>query len=102
MMDLDNELATQYLAESRENLAAVETCLLSIEKAGTAIDAELVNRAFRAMHSVKGGAGVFDLTKIAELAHRMEDVLALIRSREIVPTPEECACCSVRLTVCTN
>ncbi len=88
MIDLDNELADQYLADSSEHLAAVESCLLSIEKGGAEVDEELVNRAFRAMHSVKGGAGVFDLVKIGELAHRTESVLALIRSREIVPTPE--------------
>jgi len=88
MIDLDNELAEQYLAESSEHLAAVEGCLLSIEKGGAEIDEELVNRAFRAMHSVKGGAGVFDLVKIGDLAHRTESVLALIRSREILPTPD--------------
>ncbi len=88
MIDLDNELAKEYLAESREHLATMETCLLLIEKGGAKIDEELVNRAFRAMHSVKGGAGVFDLVKISDLAHRTESVLALIRSREIVPTPD--------------
>jgi len=88
MIDLESELADQYLAESSDHLAAVETCLLSIEKGGAAINEELVNRAFRAMHSVKGGAGVFDLVKISELAHQTENVLALIRSREIVPTPD--------------
>ncbi|HTS50335.1 MAG TPA: response regulator [Bryobacteraceae bacterium] len=88
MMDLDNELGDQYLADSSEHLAAVEGCLLSIEKGGAQIDEEVVNRAFRAMHSVKGGAGVFDLVKIGDLAHRTESVLALIRSREIVPTPD--------------
>ena len=88
MIDLESELADQYLAESSDHLAAVETCLLSIEKDGAAINEELVNRAFRAMHSVKGGAGVFELVKIGELAHQTENVLALIRSREIVPTPD--------------
>ena len=39
------------------------------------------------MHSVKGGAGFFDLVKIRELAHQAEDLLALIRSHDLVPTP---------------
>ena len=43
---------------------------------------------FRAVHSIKGGAGFFDLVKIRELAHRIEDVLALIRSDDLLPTPE--------------
>ena len=88
MIELDDELAKDYLAESREHLATMETCLLSIEKGGAAIDEELVNRAFRAVHSVQGGASIFDLVKIGDLAHQTENVLVLIRSREMVPTPE--------------
>ncbi|MGD0297990.1 MAG: response regulator [Bryobacteraceae bacterium] len=88
MIDLEDELAKEYLAESREHLATMEMCLLSIEKGGPAIDEELVNRAFRAVHSIKGGAGVFDLVNISDLAHQTENVLVLIRSREMVPTPE--------------
>lgn len=88
MINLDDELAEEYLAESCDHLAGVETCLLSIEKGGVEIDEELVNRAFRAVHSIKGGAGVFGLVQIGELAHQTEDVLVLIRSRELVPTPD--------------
>jgi two-component system, chemotaxis family, chemotaxis protein CheY len=87
MIDLDDELGRQYLAECGEHLAAIETCLLSIEGDSAAIDEERVNRAFRAVHSIKGGATLFDLVKIGQLAHQTEDVLALIRAREIVPSP---------------
>ena len=51
-------------------------------------DKELVNRVFRAAHSIKGGAGFFDLQKIKELAHKLENVLDLIRSDRMVPNPE--------------
>jgi two-component system, chemotaxis family, chemotaxis protein CheY len=88
MMDLDDDLAEQYLAESRERLSAVETDLLALEKGGAEIDAELIDRLFRAVHSVKGGAGFFDLPKISELAHQTENVLVLIRSRKMAPTPD--------------
>jgi two-component system chemotaxis response regulator CheY len=88
MFKLDDELAEEYLAECREHLATIEGDLLAIEKGGAEIDEELVNRVFRAVHSVKGGAGFFDLVKVRELAHQTEDVLALIRSRKMVPTPD--------------
>ncbi len=88
MINLDDELAEEYLAECREHLAAVETGLLSMEKAGAHIDAELINGIFRAVHSVKGGAGFFDLVKIRELAHQTEDVLARVRNGKMEPTPE--------------
>ncbi len=87
MINLDDELATEYLAECGEHLAVMEAGLLAIEEDGSDADEELVNRVFRAVHSVKGGAGFFDLVKIRELAHRTEDVLALVRNNEMVPTP---------------
>ena len=85
---LDDDLVQCYLAESREHLATIETDLLQVEQAGAEIDEQLVNRVFRAAHSIKGGAGFFDLTKIRELAHKTENVLDMIRSRDMVPTPE--------------
>ena len=86
--NLDDELVQDYLAECREHLATIETDLLTIEQSGAQIDEQLVNRVFRAAHSIKGGAGFFDLVKIRELAHKTENALDLIRSRQMVPTPE--------------
>ena len=85
---MDDELVQEYMAECREHLATIETDLLKIEQQGVEIDEQLVNRVFRAAHSIKGGAGFFGLTKIQELAHKTENALDLIRSREMVPTPE--------------
>jgi two-component system chemotaxis response regulator CheY len=81
-------LFEDFLVECGEHLATVETDLLGIENRGAGFDEELVNHAFRAIHSIKGGASLFDLIKIRDLAHQTEDVLGLIRSHEMVPTPE--------------
>jgi len=86
--NLDDDLIHEYLAESREHLVTIETDLLAIEQAGAAIDERLVNRVFRAAHSIKGGAGFFDLLQIKELAHRTENVLDLVRERQLVPNSE--------------
>ncbi len=86
--NLDDELLQDYLAECREHLATIETDLLAIERGGADIDEQLVNRVFRAAHSIKGGAGFFDLVKIRELAHKTENALELIRSFQMVPTPK--------------
>jgi chemotaxis protein histidine kinase CheA len=88
MINFDDELAEGYLAECREHLETVEAGLLSMEKAGAQIDGDLVNGIFRAVHSVKGGAGFFDLVKIRELAHQTEDVLARLRNGKMMPTPD--------------
>src|SRR5690348_9283958 len=84
--NLDDELISDYLAECREHLVSIEADLLAMEQAGAQIDEQLVNRVFRAAHSVKGGAGFFDLVKIRELAHKTENVLDMIRCRQMVPT----------------
>jgi two-component system, chemotaxis family, sensor kinase CheA len=84
----DDGLLQEFLAESREHLATIEADLLNIEEAGANIDEELVNKVFRAAHSIKGGSGFFNLKTIMELAHGAETVLDMIRSREMVPNPE--------------
>jgi chemotaxis protein histidine kinase CheA len=88
MISLDDALAGDYLAESRENLDAIEADLLAMAQGGASLDEEQINRVFRAVHSIKGGSGFFNLAKIGELAHKMEDVLSLIRSRKLAPTPQ--------------
>jgi two-component system chemotaxis response regulator CheY len=91
MITLDDELATCYLAESREHLVRIETDLLTLEGGGAGADEDLLNRVFRAVHSIKGGAAFFELAKIGELAHHMEDVLASLRSHAVAPTPGRAA-----------
>ena len=83
--DLDDEVIQEWLAEGREHLVTIESDLLSMEQSGAAIDEKLVNRVFRAAHSIKGGAGFFDLVKIKELAHKTENVLDLVRERQLIP-----------------
>lgn len=80
-----DDIIPEYLTESRELLEAVESGFLALEN-GTADD-ETVHTVFRAIHSIKGGAGFVGLTKIERLAHKMEDLLNLIRNHDLVPTP---------------
>ena len=85
---LDDELIQDYLAESREHRATIENDLLAMEACGEAIDEQLVNRVFRAAHSIKGGAGFFNLTRIRDLAHKTENGLDMVRSGQMTPDPE--------------
>ncbi|PID38114.1 MAG: hybrid sensor histidine kinase/response regulator [Proteobacteria bacterium] len=86
--DSDDELLEIFLEESREHLDGIEGDLLEIERRGADVDAEVVNKAFRAVHSVKGAAGFFGLNAIKDLAHALENVLGAIRSLQLVPTSE--------------
>jgi two-component system chemotaxis sensor kinase CheA len=87
-LGLDDELLGEFINESREHLTTIEADLLAIEEGGANIDAELVNKVFRAAHSIKGASGYFGLTKVKELAHRTETVLDMIRSKKMAPNAE--------------
>ncbi len=87
-MSMQDDLLRDFVAEAREHLGDIEMDLLTIEEGGADIDEELVNKVFRAAHSIKGGSSFFGLTKIKELAHKAETVLDMIRSRQMVPNPE--------------
>ena len=84
----DDEILQGFIEESLEHLADIENDLLAIEEAGANIDEDLVNKVFRAAHSIKGGAGFMGLTTIQELSHATENVLGMIRSKKLIPTPE--------------
>lgn len=84
----DDEILQGFIEESLEHLADIENDLLAIEEGGADIDVELVNKVFRAAHSIKGGAGFMGLTVIQNLAHAAENVLGLIRSEKLIPNPD--------------
>jgi two-component system chemotaxis sensor kinase CheA len=87
-VNLDDELLGEFINESREHLTTIEADLLAIEEGGANIDLELVNKVFRAAHSIKGASGYFGLNKVKELAHRAETVLDMIRSKKMAPNAE--------------
>jgi two-component system chemotaxis sensor kinase CheA len=87
-MMIDDETLQVYVEESEEHLADIEKDLLTIEEMGADLDENLVNKVFRAAHSIKGGAGFMGLTGIKELSHKLENVLGLIREKEMIPTSE--------------
>lgn len=81
----DPEILEEFVVESVEHLTDVENQLLQIEEDGENIDDNLVNTVFRAVHSVKGVSGFLGFDNISSLAHRLENVLNLIRNRQLVP-----------------
>ncbi len=84
----DDEILQGFIEESLEHLSSIENDLLAIEEGGANIDEDMVNKVFRAAHSIKGGAGFMGLTAIQELSHAAENVLGMIRSKKLIPTPE--------------
>ncbi len=88
MNSQNDALLQSYIDESLEHLSDIENDILAIEDEGTKINKELVNKVFRAAHSIKGGAGFLGLANIKELSHKMENVLGMIRNQQIAPNAE--------------
>ncbi|MCY2975830.1 MAG: chemotaxis protein CheW [Planctomycetota bacterium] len=88
MITEDDELLKDFVIESQEHLAKVESQLLELESEDDAIDLAKVNNVFRAIHSIKGVAGFLNLKTLESLAHREEEVLNRLRNREVRPTSE--------------
>jgi len=86
MTDEANDLIHSFVEDCREHLDSIEAALMDIEAAGEDQNPELVNNVFRLAHSIKGGAGMLGLDNIKTLAHKLENVLHMVRSGELVPT----------------
>jgi len=72
-----SQYAELFLAESREHLSACNQLLLEWERRPTA--PEPVGGIFRAVHTVKGMAATMGYARVADLAHRMENLLDHLR-----------------------
>ncbi|MDY3559284.1 Hpt domain-containing protein [Gemmata sp. JC673] len=79
-----DQLLATFLDEADENLAALESGLLSVNDG--AADAEVLNAVFRAAHSIKGGSGLFGFDAITRLTHALEQLLDRIRKGQLPVT----------------
>jgi len=84
-MDL-SQYAELFLAESREHLGACNQLLLKWERAPAS--PEPVGGIFRAVHTVKGMAATMGYARVADLAHRMENLLDLLRRGGKAPSDQ--------------
>ena len=84
-MDM-NEIKEIFFQECEEQLAELESGLLRINDGDT--DPETVNAVFRAVHSIKGGAGAFGLDDLVAFAHVFETTLDCVRSNKLQTSPE--------------
>lgn len=80
-----NDLKDIFFVEADELLSALEEGLRAIQTG--AQEADTVNAVFRAVHSIKGGAGAFNLKALVGFAHRFETVLDELRAGRLQPDP---------------
>lgn len=77
-----DDLITEFIAESREMLQALERGLVAWEREPE--DRALLDEIFRFVHTVKGNCGFFDLPRLEALAHAAEDALGEARAGQRV------------------
>lgn len=82
-MSTDNdpmaEIRASFFIECEELLEALQDGLQTMDDEGSD-DPETINVVFRAVHSIKGGAGAFGLEGLVRFAHRYETVLDEVRA----------------------
>ena len=82
----DQELLEGFLAETTELLEKLDDDLVTLEKSSD--DAELLNRIFRSIHTVKGASSFLGFDLLVKVTHKTEDVLNRLRKGELKVTPE--------------
>ena len=85
MASLD-QLKQTFFEECDEALQQIEAGLTEIREDHASDDT--VNAVFRAVHSVKGGAGIFGFEALVEFAHVFETVLDGVRRGSLTATPD--------------
>lgn len=71
----------KFLEEATDNINDLEEALLELER--SASDPNLVERVFRAMHSLKGGGSMFGFKRLSEFTHHMETIYDGVRGGKI-------------------
>ncbi len=81
-----DELLEQFVIEGRELVAQATGDLLAMERSG--YDAARTSSAFRAIHTLKGSAGLFDMAPLGRVLHAAEDLMAALREAASAPARE--------------
>ncbi|MBE6068653.1 MAG: chemotaxis protein CheA [Clostridium lundense] len=79
-----SQYMSMFLEESMDNLQTLNESLLQLEQEPN--DLDRVNEIFRVAHTIKGMAATMGFNQMAELTHKMEDVLAEFRNGELKVT----------------
>ena len=85
-MDIDLELINDFVEEALGHLDQIEAdCLVWVS---SGVNAEIYNRLFRSLHTIKGLAGFVDQAEVLQLAHLTETALDCCRHGVIIASAE--------------
>lgn len=86
-MSVSDSLRVAFFEECEDLLMRMGEGLRRIPDEAQRNELETIHDVFRAVHSIKGGAGAFGLTVLVGFAHAFETVLDLMRSGNLHPDP---------------
>ncbi len=90
LMDVMEQMRGTFRAEALDLLIELDSALLTLE--GEPGDGTLVNRVFRAIHTIKGSGGTVGFRHLARFAHHMEEAFDLAREGRLAVTPDLIDC----------
>jgi two-component system chemotaxis sensor kinase CheA len=81
MPEIGDRARDEFLSEAQEIVEGLGRDLLAIDEGvrGGRVDPSLVNDVFRAVHTLKGLAGLFGASRMASLSHELEELLDHLR-----------------------
>ena len=83
--DVPREVLDFFIPEAEEHLQIATQCLLGLESTP---DTEEIHRLFRSVHTIKGSAAQVGLRRLGAVAHRLEDLIGLLRDGALPSSPE--------------
>jgi two-component system chemotaxis sensor kinase CheA len=80
-MSRHEQMQQAFLEEAGDLLPELESALLELDERPE--DSELINRVFRALHTIKGSGAMFGFEGVADFTHEVETVFDLVRNGEV-------------------
>lgn len=76
----------KFVEEAQDNVAIIEEALFDLEKNPS--EKEIIERLFRAMHTIKGSGAMFGFNDLSHFTHNLETLYDLIRSDKLEVTSD--------------
>jgi two-component system, chemotaxis family, sensor kinase CheA len=102
LTDIMEQMRGTFRGEALDLLIELDSALLALEAEPG--DSTMVNRVFRAIHTIKGSGGTAGFAHLARFAHKMEEAFDMAREGRLAVSPEliDCglkACDVIRLII---
>ena len=75
----DSDILSTFLLECKDHLEVIEHGVLMLESNVKQSNEDLINKMFRAAHSIKAGANLLEFRNIEAVAHVLEEIMQQVR-----------------------